>query len=63
METEAETLSRIKALSQSAIKSEENANDLVDLLEYFQVAALYQERTSVPRTGMYINCYPIFLSV
>lgn len=37
METKA-ALSRIKALSQSVVKSEENANDLVDLLEYLQVA-------------------------
>jgi len=35
METK-EALSRIKALSQSVVKSEENANDLVDLLEYLQ---------------------------
>ena len=38
METKAEVLSRIKALSQSVIESEENANNLVDLLGYLQVA-------------------------
>lgn len=37
METKTEVLSRIKALSQSVIESEENANDLVDLLGYLQV--------------------------
>lgn len=42
METKTEVLSRIKALSQSVIESEENANNLVDLLGYLQV---YQIRT------------------
>ena len=34
-----EALSRIMALAQSITESEENANDLVDLLEYLQASS------------------------
>ena len=41
---EREALSRVRALAQSITESEENANDLVDLLEYLHVSSEAREQ-------------------